>query len=304
MNLRTFWLWAVVAIGGSTPHVGADEAPGLVWRGCSVAKIAFMERCAEAYTKATGIPISLSGGGATLGIEAAASGGADLGGTCRACLSRLNEDQLDVRLAIVAWDALVVIVHPDNPVQNISRDQLRLILEQEITNWKVLGGRDEPIVVVARRDKTSGVDYSMRVMILGDPDFAFGRNAVLLNSSAPVEELVERQPRAVAVTGVSSANKRLLKVLAIDGHAPTVENIASGAYPYFRPLYLAYKPSNKAAAKFVEWLLSPAGQQVVAEEGTVTLEQGARLAGMYAHFEGVSQIVNHAMLVEKARLVQ
>ncbi len=278
----------------------AKPPPVLVWRGCSVAKVAFMDRCAAAYEQETGVQVRLSGGGATLGIEAAGSGGADLGGTCRACLTRLNEDKLGVRLVIVAWDALAVIVHPDNPVESITREQLRQVLQQKITNWKTLGGRDEKIVVVARREKTAGVDYSMRVMILGDPNFTFGRTAVLLGSSGPVEELVAGQPRAIAVTGVSSAQKRKLKVLAIDGHKPTSENIANGTYPYFRPLYLAYKPENAGARRFVEWLIGDRGQQIVAAEGTVTLAEGAGLVSSYRHYEDVGQIVNYATLLEKA----
>ncbi len=278
----------------------ADQSQVLVWRGCSVAKVAFMERCAAAYEQETGIQVRLSGGGATLGIEAAGSGGADLGGTCRACLKRLNEDLLGVKLAIVAWDALVVVVHPDNPVENITREQLRQVLQQKITNWQALGGRDEKIVVVARREKTAGVDYSMCVMILGDPDFTFGRTAVLLSSTGPVEELVAEQPRAIAVTGVSSAQKRKLKILAIDGYKPTPENIADGTYPYFRPLYLAYKPENAKAKQFVDWMISDRGQQIVAAEGTVTLAQGAGLAARYRYYEDVRQITNYATLIDKA----
>lgn len=293
---RVFLLAAVLGLSAPLP---AAEPQVLVWRGCSIAKVAFMERCAQVYEEDTGIQVRLSGGGAALGIEAAASGGADLGGTCRACLKRLHEDQWDVKLAIVAWDALVAVVHPDNPVDNLTQAQLRSILQERIRNWKEVGGRDEPIVIIDRRGKTSGVGYSMRQLILGDPDFDYSRFVVRLNDSAPVEELVERQSRALAITGVSSAQKRKIKVLTIDGHAPTPENIASGAYPYFRPLYIAYKPaSNPGAAEFVAWLLSDRGQAVVGECGTVTVAQGARLAKMYKYYEDVRQIANFATLTE------
>jgi len=280
----------------------AAEPDMLIWRGCGVSKEAFMDACAAAYQKETGVVIRLSGGGATLGIESVADGGADLGGTCRACLREINEDKLPVKLAVVAWDALVVITHPENPVSNITRDQLQKILQQKITNWKELGGKDEAIVVVARRGKHSGVDYSTRLQMLNDVNADYGPTVVRLNSTAPVEVLVERQPRAIAVTGVSSAQKRALKVLTIDGHKPDVRNISSGVYPYFRPLYVAYLPQSNAAAKrFVEWLLSDKGQQVIGTQGTVTLAQGAALTERYRHFENVGQIPNYQALLELAR---
>jgi len=285
--VKVLFMLSVVGLAAQ----GADEI--LVWRGCGVSKTAFMEECRNAYLKETGVEIRLSGGGATLGIESAAKGGADLGGTCRACLDVLGEDKLDVELAAVAWDALVIVVHPDNPVENISREQLRMVLQQKITNWKQLGGNDESIVVVARRGKTSGVGYSTRQLILEGSEEDYGKSVVRLNSSGPVEKLVERQPRAIAITGVSSARHRDLKVIAIDSQAPTPENIASGKYPYFRPLYVAYKPdTNSGARRFVEWLLSDKGQSVVAAQQTVTLKQGARLTQQFKHFGDVKQIVN------------
>ncbi len=287
---------AALAVGGNP-----DGAKILIWRGCGVSKTAFMGPCAVAYEKATGVKVRLSGGGATLGIEAVADGGADLGGTCRGLLKSRHEDQLHVKLAIVAWDALVAVVHPRNPVNDITQKQLRAVLEQRVTNWKEIGGKVEPIIVVGRRGKSSGVGYSTRLLILGDTNAHYGPTVVRLNSSGPVEKLVERQPRAIAVTGVSSARKRKLKILSIDGRAPTVENIASGAYPYFRPLYIAYKPDkDPAAARFVAWLLSKPGQAEVEAQGTVTLRQGARLMARFAHFDAKPQIVNYQALVKKA----
>ena len=273
----------------------------LVWRGCGVSKKAFMETCAVEYEKQKRIKIRLSGGGAQLGIETAAAGGADLGGTCRACLPKLKEDQLDIKLAVVAWDALTVIAHKDNPVENITRKQLSDVLQQKITNWQELGGNDEQIIVTVRRGKTSGVGYSVRALILDDPEADFGPTAVRLNSSGPLEQLVERQPRALGVTGISSARKRNVKTLSIDGHSPTPENIGAGEYPYYRPLYVAFRPGvNPQADQFIEWLLSDAGQAVIEQQKTVTLAQGAKLTSTYAHFGNTKQISNYQSLLELA----
>jgi phosphate transport system substrate-binding protein len=184
-------------------------------------------------------------------------------------------------------------VHPSNPIEGITADQLRQVLQQKITNWKELGGDDSRIVVVARRGKTSGVGYSTRLLIMGDSDAEFGKTVVRLNSSRPVEKFVEKTPGGIAISGISSAKHRSLKLLKIDGKAPTAEAISSGAYPYYRPLYIAFKPGVDARADaFVSWFLDDKGQGVIRSQGTVTLAQGALLASRYEHFRNTSLIVN------------
>ncbi len=303
--LRSLFVFCSISIvlGGSS--LAGDEGGTLKWRGCGISKVAFMEACAKQYAKETGVEIHLSGGGATLGIEAAGTGGADLGGTCRAPQASLNEERPGLKLAVVAWDALVAAVHPSNEVENITTDQLKQVLQQKITNWKELGGPDARIFVVARRGKISGVGHSTRLLIMGNPDADYGETVVRLNSSGPVEKFVEKTPGAIAITGISSAKRRQLKLLKIDGHAPTVKGIASGAYPYYRPLYIAFKSGlNSRADDFVEWLLSDRGQGIIEEQGTVTLAQGALLTKRYEHFGDTSLIVNFGALQARAQIRQ
>lgn len=100
-------------------------------------------------------PLIWRGGGATLGIQAVGEQAVDFGGSCRHCLPELKEDKLSLRLNLVAWDALAVVVHPDNPIQSISRKQPEQILKQEITDWSELGLPAPPIAVITREGKTS-----------------------------------------------------------------------------------------------------------------------------------------------------
>jgi phosphate transport system substrate-binding protein len=303
--LRSLFVFCSIAIALGGSSLAGGEGGALKWRGCGISKAAFMEACAEQYAKETGVEIQLSGGGATLGIEAAGTGGADLGGTCRAPQASLNEERPGLKLAVVAWDALVAVVHPSTEIENITTDQLKQVLQQKITNWKDLGGPDARIFVVARRGKISGVGYSTRLLIMGNPDADYGKTVVRLNSSGPVEKFVEKTPGAIAITGVSSAKRRELKLLKIDGHAPTVKEIASGAYPYYRPLFVAFKSGlDSRTDKFVEWLLSDRGQGIIEEQGTVTLAQGALLANRYEHYGNTSLIVNFEALQARAQTRQ
>ncbi len=187
--------------------------------------------------------------------------------------------------------------HPSNEVENITADQLKQVLQQTITNWKELGGPDARIVVVTRRGKISGVGYSTRLLIMGDPEADYGEAVVRFNSSRPVEKFVEKTPGAIAITGISSAKRREVKLLKIDGRAPTEKRITAGEYPYYRPLYVAFKPGvdNRTDA-FVEWLLDDAGQAIIEEQGTITLAQGVLLAERYQYYRNPSLIINFETL--------
>jgi phosphate transport system substrate-binding protein len=137
---------------------------------------------------------------------------------------------------------------------------------------------------------------------MGDPDADYGKAVVRLNSSGPVEKFVEKTPGAIAISGISSAKRRRLKLLEIDGQAPTVGAISSGAYPYYRPLYIAFKPGGSDRADdFVTWLLSEKGQTIIAEQGTVTLAEGTLLAKRYGHYRNTSLIINFDALQDTAQ---
>jgi phosphate transport system substrate-binding protein len=274
------------------PAAAAGQAD-IVWRGCGITKKAFMAEAAQAYRQKTGTNISLSGGGATLGIRTAAAGKADIGGSCRPAKPDISEHEKGVRMTHVGWDALVVMVHPQNPVQNLSVEQLYNIMTGKIRNWSEVGGSNEPILVVVRVGKMSGVGYMGRKMLFNDPRANFYRRAINLKSSGPVEKKVEKRVNAIGISGISSAKRRNVKLLSLNGVAPTKTNVGNGTYPFYRPLYLITKgaPQGKVK-KFMDWLLSSEGQKVVSDQGTVNLAEGIKLAGNYKYWENTDLITN------------
>lgn len=261
----------------------AGVAGELAWTGCGITKKAFMSELAAAYEAKVGTKLKLTGGGATKGIRAASAGTTDLGGTCRHWLKNVSGEvhpqEQDAELVQVAWDALVMIVHPSNPVNDISMDNLKKIFDGEITKWSQLGGDDKPIGLIVRDAKSSGVGYMFRQMVFADPDYTVKARALKVKSTKPLEKKVEKVKTALAVDGISSARKRQVKFLSVDGVEPSKENIASGKYRLYRPLYLAYnkKKVSAEAKKFIEFALSPEGQAVISEQGTVNLAEGAAL---------------------------
>src|SRR5210317_457431 len=124
MSIKSIAVSALGLFLLGTQAQAADAAKAdIQWAGCGITKKAFMAEMAKAYTKKTGVTIKLSGGGATKGIRKAAAGDIDIGGACRVSLES-HKLERDAHQTPVAWDALVALTSVDNPVDNISLENL------------------------------------------------------------------------------------------------------------------------------------------------------------------------------------
>ncbi len=256
----------------------AAESVTLRWVGCGISKKAYMTSLAKAYTAKTGVKIDIQGGGATRGIREVAADTADIGGSCRRFMWGASEER-GVTMIPVAWDALVVIVNKDNPIDNISIDDLRKIYLGEITNWKEVGGADQPIKLFARKGKISGVGRTARKLLFDNYDQEFAATE-LFPSSGPLEQGIETDVAAVGITGVSSARKRNVKILDLNDKSPSYENVKTGNYLLYRPLYLAYNKDNPNAEiikDFIRFTDTPEGREVIRSNGTVPYLEGLNL---------------------------
>ncbi len=257
--------------------MGSAEAAELKWVGCGITKKAFMKEMAAEYKKKTGVSIVIKGGGATKGIRAVAAGLADIGGTCRHKID--DPAEADAKLHQVAWDALVVIVQKDNPVDGVTVAQVKDVLSGKINNWKDLGGADQPVNLYVRKGKKGGVGMMVREMLFNNPGQDFSADAKIQKSSGPLERGIAGDAKGIGISGISSAKKNAkLKMIKVDGAAPTKENIMSGKYPFYRPLYLSTKgePSGEVK-KFIDFALSDEGQAIISKQGTVNLKEGKSL---------------------------
>lgn len=274
-------VWSIAVLGMTLSFAAYGQA--LVWAGCGISKKAYMSELAVAFTEKTGYSIELVGGGATEGIRSVAEGRNQMGGSCRLPLrskhGKVDPREADAQMHQVAWDAIAVTAHPSNGVINISLADLKKVYRGEIKNWRELGGVDRPIKLVAREGKDSGVGYMFRRMVLEDPDADFPDDSVFVKSTGPLEKTVEDEPDALAVDGVSSARRSEVKILTLDGVAPTKQNISNGTYFLFRPLFLLTDIVNPhpATLAFIEFALSDEGQAIISNTGTVNLEEGENL---------------------------
>jgi len=256
----------------------AAQALDLSWVGCGITRNAFMADLAAAYAQKTGTRITIQGGGATKGIRSIAAKQADIGGACRYTLKKTPEET-GVIMIPVAWDALVVVVHRDNPIESISLPQLRDLYQGKITNWSELGGTDKPVELLIRAGKISGVGYSLRKHLFEDHSVDFISDHVYL-SSGPLEKAVEQHRHAIAVTGVASAHKRDFKILKLEGLEPSFDNIRTGNYLMYRPLFLVFNknsPHSEEAEKFIQFALAASGREVIRNNQVVPYFDGMLL---------------------------
>ncbi len=280
MNL--FGLLAILFVCVNSQVVA--ETKKLTWAGCGISKNAFMAEMVTAYKKKTGVEIELKGGGATKGIREVASRETTIGGTCRHLIDNPETlttvpEERRVQLIPVAWDALVVVVHKDNPVDNITLEQLRDLYLGKITNWKQLGGHDAPIELYVRKGKISGVGRTLRELVFNDYDIDFVARRVV-DSSGPLERAIQENPHSVGMTGVSSARKlKGARIISLNGKEASYENIKSGEYILYRPLYMVTHMQNlePEIRKFIEFVMGSEGQRIMRSVGTVPYEDGIRL---------------------------
>ena len=269
--------WSIPAMSAATKT--------LTWAGCSISKNAFMSEMADAYQKKTGITIDFKGGGATKGIRQVAAREVRIGGTCRQIMedpksNMTIKEERRVQLTPVAWDALVVIVHKDNPVDNMTLDQLRDLYKGKITNWKQLGGKDAPVELYVRTGKISGVGRTLREILFANYDEEFVA-AHVAEESATLEKDMVTNPNGVGMTGISSARKLVgvAKILRLEGKEPSFENIRDGKYLLYRPLYMVthLQDNDPEVKRFINFVMGAEGKQVMRRAGTVPYEDAISL---------------------------
>lgn len=248
---------------------------------------------AEAYeARMTGVHVEVSGGGSGTGIAALIKGTVDIANASRdikaeeSALVKQNTG-FDAKDHRVGYDALAVYVHRQNPLESITFAQLADIYREDgsATSWSQLGltvpgCKSDEIVRVSRQSSSGTYDF-FRERVLSKRDFKLGSRD--LNGSKEVVELVTNTPCAIGYSGMGFATPRvkMLKVAAkagAPGYLPTVENTWNQTYPIARSLHMYTIGEPQGAVKaYLDWVLSPEGQGILADAGYVPLPKGGGL---------------------------
>ncbi|MHB8882018.1 MAG: substrate-binding domain-containing protein [Thermodesulfovibrionales bacterium] len=253
--------------------VRTEAAPMLTGSGCSVSTVGYLIDLAKEYEKETGVRMHIIGGGSLRGLTDLSANKVDFAASCK---GPTRQDPANWTFIRVAWDALVFIVHRSNPVNEITPEKVRDIYAGHITNWSQLGGKNMKLISFLAPPKgMGGVGQSLTRMVLrGNPPAKAANTSIQASSTAILEQLVEKTPEGFSSSGFSSAKKRTVKMLKVNGVSPTKETIISDKYPLRRPLYLVIdKNASPEVKKFVDYVLGRKGQGLIASYGMVSLSE-------------------------------
>ncbi len=228
---------------------------------------------AEAYMKINpGVNISISGGGSGNGIKAMIDGSTDIANASR--FIKGKELKLATEKGIypvphrVAIDAIVPIIHPENPVNALTIEQMSLIYQGKIKNWKEVGGKDKQIVVVSR-DTSSGTYEVWAKKVLHKAKVT--PRAQLQASNGAIVQVISKNSYAIGYIGLGYLN-RSVKAIKVNGIEATVQTALSGTYPIARPLFMFTNGWPKGTVSdFINFVVGPQGQEIVKKEGFVPL---------------------------------
>jgi phosphate transport system substrate-binding protein len=214
------------------------------------------------------IHISIAGGGSGVGIKQVGEGLVDIGNSGRKPTDA-ERDKYALKMHQWAIDGVGVVVNPDNPVKRLTTTQLKDIYAGKLINWKSIGGMDKSINIYTR-DAASGTREVFWKKALAKGDIS--AKALFSASNGAMKTAVSQDPYAIGYLSVGYIDQSVAPV-ALDGVVPTLENVKQGKYKIARGLYSNTKgASNALAQKFIDYLYSVEGQQLVAQTGFIPVK--------------------------------
>jgi len=232
------------------------------------------QRWAEIYMKQhPETSIQVTGGGSGVGLAALINGTTDIANSSRPIKST-EVDKLKARYNTLgveipcAKDGITIFLNDGNPVQELTLQQLSDIYQAKVTNWKQVGGEDAPIKLYGRENSSGTYTFFKDEVVKGD----YASSCQTLPGTAAVVNAVKKDKNGIGYGGAAYAvgikHCKVKKDAKSAGMVPTAETIAKNQYPITRYLYmyLRNRPTGDVK-KYVDWILSAEGQQVITEVG-------------------------------------
>lgn len=281
LALMVILMVAVLAAGcgensGQEPETqnqngGSEELSGMLQVNGSTTVAPVAQAWAEKFNELhPNVDVVVTGTGSGDGIAALINGTTDIAMASRKMKDK-EKDKIDgtPKEFVIGRDGLAVIVHPDNPVNSLTMDQIKDIFTGKVTNWKDVGGPDKEIIVYTR-DTSSGTYGFFKEFVLNDEEYtAAGRKTA---SNAAMANSVAGEETAIGYVGLAFVDSKV-KAVAVskdgtDPVEPSVETAKAGDYPIVRDLnmYTIGEPES-LAKEFLDWGFSSEGQAIVEEIG-------------------------------------
>ncbi len=210
-----------------------------------------------------GIQINVQGGGSTAGIQATFNGTCQIGTSSR----DLKVSEKGLKIYLLAVDGIAVIAHKDNPIDDISLDQIKGIFSGTIKDWSELGEMNGMIIPVTR-EEGSGTRGAFEDMVMGDR--VISDACLVQDSNGAVREIIATTLQGIGYISVGLVDERE-KALAINGIEPTLANLITCKYRFTRPfLMLVNQEPTGNVKKFIDYAISDKGQEILKGEGLIS----------------------------------
>ena len=265
---------SLVACGSEskTDDTKTDDQPAALTGTVSTDGSTSMEKVIGALSESfmaqnSGVTVNYNPTGSGSGITAVQEGTCDIGLSSRALKD--EEKSAGLKETVLAYDGIAIIVHPDNPVSDLSVDQLAKLYTGEITNWKDVGGNDAEAVLIGR-EAASGTRDGFE-SITGTKDKCQYRQE--LTSTGDVITAVSQNPDAIGYASLASV-KDSVKALNVDGVTPSEATVKDGSYKVQRPFVLVTmegKELSPAAQAFFDYAISSDAASIIAKAGAVAV---------------------------------
>ena len=270
-----------VACNSSTPStttVAATATPKnkLVLTGSSTVAPLAVEIGKRFETKHAGLHVDVQTGGSQRGVTDAQSGLADIGDVSRDL--KPEEKAAGLVQTSIALDGICVILHKENPVKELTNEQVVAIYTGKITDWKEVGGKKGPITVINKDEGRSTLELFTKYFAIETKDI---KASAIIGDNEQGIKTVAGNPGAIGYVSIGTAefdqkHGTAIKLIPMKGVMPSVDNVKNGSFPLSRPLNLVTKGEPTGLAKeFIEYAKSAEVQDLVRDQYFVSIAPGA-----------------------------
>ena len=208
-----------------------------------------------------GVKIEVKESASWRGIADVRQGTADIGMVAR----EMKADEKDLLAFAIAKDGISITIHSDNPVKSLTDQEIIGIYTGKIKNWQEVGGGNAPILVINRGEGVAALEPFLTYFKLEKSAI---RADVVVTETEELVQAMAGKPQAIGFSSIGVVDSiKEIKILPINGVAPTNENVSSGKFPLTRPLNLVTKtPPSDLVKEFIDFSLSPEAQAIVKQK--------------------------------------
>ena len=257
-------------VGCSSNNNSSDKGDNKISISGSTSVGPLMEKITEVYEKKnSNLSIEINQVGSSAGIKDTINNISEIGMSSR----ELKEgEKKEVEGTPIAYDGIAVITNVDNPIENLTIDQIREIYTGKVTNWKEIDGGEDAEIVVTSREDGSGTRDAFQELIKYSSEELRG-NSMIANGNGGLKQMVVGNKNAIAFVSFEYLDGSV-NVVNVEGEEPTANSVRNGKYKISRPFLLVTKDANLTgnSKKLIDYILSDEGQKIVLDNKLIPVK--------------------------------